>query len=460
MNFNSKNSTYIIDEPEPRPIVSFQPSRIILYKNRIDGKRYHFTDTQQDHDSEVGSFLGTVKRVYGGAFAGNIASLAEKEDAVIRGFLAAAASCSCKSSKTIRARRKLLHAAAAKVMAPLHELLDHEVNVHLRRLATTLLAPMTRLGWNPLTNSCQQFADYLLKGKDFDHIYPLFPQSFTTDAAVRASNEFPWPRYLLSFHDRIDGFHHDSQPKSIISEFCQNRQDRCDIIDFGQNKAHLRDNKETGPRFVDHLFLVPEEIIADVFASAKPGEAHLDRLWELPRDALSVLQSHILRPSEKYTRLDGSAMNPRSWVENRLRVLQQLDLFASFAGSLGLAFLNTCTANPRILRGIAIPHARALGTIHADEKIHIIYHSQVAWITYIVKRKGYPLSAVELPTAVRASLGLLAILSANLYVSLSLYLSLAPDKNGCYITKLDEGMFALHARRKGKSLRRETSYKG
>ena len=174
-----------------------------------------------------------MKRVYGGAFSGHNILLVEQELVVLRTFITAAEN--CKLHGKISMQRESLRTGAKAVMAELHKLLDHEVGLHIRRLATKLMSPKTVLKWHPRSNSCQQFADTLLDGEDFEHLFPLFPKAFVENEAARKTPGFEWPRYLISFNDHIDGLAAlGFQPKSIISKFCQAKRDRCDIIEFAE----------------------------------------------------------------------------------------------------------------------------------------------------------------------------------------------------------------------------------
>jgi len=94
---------------------------------------------------------------------------------------------------------------------------------------------------------------------------------------------------------------------------------------------------------------------------------------------MSLLQLHIFRPSSKYYTAENTSLKPQEWLENRLRVFRQLDLFASLAGGFGAAVLEVLNSNPQALKDLAIPHARIYGTAHASEKmaflqtLHLMY---------------------------------------------------------------------------------------
>jgi hypothetical protein len=310
-----------------------------------------------------------VKRVYGGAFSGHNILLVGQELVVLR-------------------------TGAKAVMAELHKLLDHEVGLHIQRLATKLMSPKTVLKWHPRSNSCQQFADTLLDGEDFEHLFPLFPKAFVENEAARKTPGFEWPRYLISFNDHIDGLAAlGFQPKSIISEFCQAKRDRCDIIEFAElalleakieaenpsaskakrkiNLSLRTTNRGKGARLNKDSYF---ELLLTPFGSPDVAakeitEGLLDALWDLPRDTMSLLQLHILRPSSKYYTAENTSLKPQEWLENRLRVFRQLDLFASLAGGFGAAVLEVLNSNPQALKDLAIPHARIYGTAHASEKM-------------------------------------------------------------------------------------------
>lgn len=280
--------------------------------------------------------LGSVKRVYGGLFSGRNPLLDQKEDLVIKTFLMATVACKARTSTSVRGKRKKLQNARKLVITVMHNLMDHEVDCHLERFVKILLSPKTELAWNPRANSCQQFADKLLQGKDFDHLYPRFPTKFVEHANVRDTAEFPWPRYLLSFNDRIDSVSASgSSPNSIVSRFSKEDRGKCDLVEFARlafveqaRNWETAQSEEERRHLVKELFLLPDEISDTIHNTsiAKPNAIMVNTLWECPRDSMSFMQSHAIRPFDKYSGSEGGVLKSASWLENRLRMQQQLDV--------------------------------------------------------------------------------------------------------------------------------------
>jgi hypothetical protein len=312
-----------------------------MYRHKYDGKLYLHPERRKIGESGDRNTVAAVKRVYGGAFSGHNALLARQEDLVLKTFISAAEKCRFRGPPS--KQRQKLQAAADTVMKELHKLLNHEVDIHIQRLAERLMDPKTVLKWHPRRNSCQQFVDALLNGEDFEHLFPLFPKGFVTDEGVRKTPGFDWPRYLISFNDHIDGLSAVGfQPKSIISKYCQATRDRCDIVEFAEltlfeaekkklkklvraKKRNLKRVTKATLKMATCVMTVSPTALAktpiletvierDVYQELlltpcvaggedeaegqnAISEALLDALWDLPRDTVSILQFHLLRPS-------------------------------------------------------------------------------------------------------------------------------------------------------------------
>lgn len=98
---------------------------------------------------------------------------------------------------------------------------------------------------------------------------------------------------------------------------------------------------------------------------------------------MSLLQLHILRPSSKHYTAENTPLKLQEWLENRLRVFRQLDLFASLAGGFGAAVLEVLNSIPQALKDLAIPHARIYGTAHASEKMAFL---QTLHLMYVIRQ--------------------------------------------------------------------------
>lgn len=382
----------------------YQVKVLSLYKDKNDKEKYIASRSQAISHRGDRPTLAAVKRVYGGAFSGHIFLKDDMELEVLRTFILAADDCILEGK--ILHQRQELSRAATRVMGQLRSLIGHEVNLHIERLASRLMENDITLKWHPQKNSCQQFVDSLINGEDFEHLFPLFPKGFALHEAVRNCAEFDWPRYLISFNDHIDGIAAlNFQPKSILSKYCQGTRDRCDIIDFleleareAQQEGQKRNKKEKWHIQLDKLIIssngshgaiqVCDELLLGCTDKVDCGtkeitEEILDGLWELPRDTMSLIQFHLLRPSTKYSNSQNQPLAADDWIDNRLRLFRQHDLFASLAGGFGAAVIDVLSHNPWILNHLAIPHARVYGTAHASENI-IFSSGVIAFPTYII----------------------------------------------------------------------------
>ena len=111
-----------------------------------------------------------------------------------------------------------------------------------------------------------------------------------------------------------------------------------------------------------------------------PLKPLLDALWALPRDTMSILQFHVLRPSCKYSSCENLALSREEWIENRLRLFRQMDLFASLAGGFGAAVVEVVTKNPQSLATLCIPHARIFGTAHVLDHVRFFASKQPSYV--------------------------------------------------------------------------------
>lgn len=388
-----------IDPPESRPNGIYKTECLSVYKHKDDHIVYILPEAQEVGERGDRSTVAAVKRVYGGLFAGSNELLRDQELSVLMTFIKAAERCRLGENMKIAKQRQEVIKAADKVMVELRSLLSHEVDLHLQRLAEKLLAPSTVLKWHPRKNSCQQFVDVLLSGEDFEHLFPLFPKEFVHDEAVRRSPSFPWPRYLISFNDRIDGLSAlGFQSKSIVSKFCQSKRDRCDIVEFAELVLHdaevkrekkgskkggkLYKNLAKGMKAISTAFedvetatILDSNVYNELLlgtAGSGISEELADALWDLPRDTMSMIQFNILRPSTKYRTISNQELTRQDWVNNRLALFRQLDLFAAHAGGFGAAIVDVVTRHPEALKNLYIPHARVYGTAHVLDGVRCL----------------------------------------------------------------------------------------
>ena len=372
-----------VDEAAPSPRKSYG---IIIFKDKTTEIKM-LSDDSRVHGRQI---LGSVKKVYGAAFSGYLEENVDRESDVVNAMVSSAASCKLDHQKTVEANHRKLRDAAEEVVKHLHELLDSEVDIHLGRITKRLLHDKATLTWNLMTNNCQRLVHSLLNGKDFEYTFPRLPKDFGSRPREAEGEYFDWPRYLISFGDRLDGqYYKGQQSDSIISTFCQRQRHQCDLIDHIELNSHRlqEDGKDSVHESEEwhELRLAPNRSGGGDLTKTQPDEMAFDKLWELPRDTLSVLQFHLLRPAHRYRSCDGGIVAKSEWIENRLRLTRQLYFFSVFAGGLGAALLNTLHREPSLLSRIRIPKSRVFGTIRADEMVDVI-HSTL-WTAYVIRNR-------------------------------------------------------------------------
>ena len=342
-------------KPETQEVVLFQ-----------DGEqRYLRTSSQSQRDRLL---LASVKRIYGGAFSGRDARLQQKEEAVVLSLITASESFRYLASKSMRANYNRLHIEAAKVTSLVREIIDHDVKAYLEHFSSVLLDHKTLLRWDARSNTCQDFADKLLRNSKFVGLLPKLPRDFVTDESVRANPKYGGLRYLISFGTNIDTpiALLRPQPRSVVWRFYHEIRDNCDLIEYAQRTTHKQASIPPHLRRISVLQYL--QSTADVSV-----DDLVDGLWELPRDTLSILQTHLLRQREKYSSLEGLALTKREWVTDRLQIMQQLDIFGSLAGGWGSAWLAEFLRKPEglLLKGFW-PDSATFGSLHVGENVQMI----------------------------------------------------------------------------------------
>ena len=315
-------------------------------------------------------FLASTKQVYGGLFSGYRAEKIQEEKAVVDLLVQVSESFTSEPFKAANVNYRRLHAAAAEVLKRLQVLIGHEVNSHLERIAARLLDRKTVLRWNARSNSCQDFTNSLLRA-GFDGLYAQPPPNAVDNKQGLTDEVCPWSRYLFTFKGKIDSPTHwsnNTQFRSIIWQFYDYNRNNLDLIEFTE-----REIERLGASECTSWKILLQQSLPTLQGSAEGDEAPksnlVDALWELPRDTLSLLQTHLLRQREKYSSPQGYALTKDEWIMNRLRVLQQLDMFACLSGGLGSAWLADFKQHPEDLRELIFPHSDMYGTMHASDTI-------------------------------------------------------------------------------------------
>lgn len=275
-------------------------------------------------------------------------------------------------TKSATGKAELLKEAARRIKCSLKDCLGSEVDKHLDRIARILVEKQMAKGWNMWTNSCQWLVMRLLDGKDFESIIPRF-----VDKPEEADEEsVRWPRYLISFGPNIEGFNQSFyQPSSMITDFCQSRP----TIDYDlieHISLRLKESPETLPASWIHLSLCEAELTGK---TGTDSPISMDALWAMPCDTLSILQFHLLRQPSKYE-------SEGNWSQNRFRVLELLDIFASLAGALGASLGALLSRDSKFLSQIIVPSARVFGNILATEHVRIVRLSS-RWVGYDITNR-------------------------------------------------------------------------
>ena len=338
---------------------------------------------EQSHSLFDRSVLCCVKRVYGAAFSEYPPSTSDTGNLVLESFVLEARECRFKPSKTVESRRRQLHRSAEKVTKLMKEMLGDEVRKYLNRIASLLMDSDAKLTWHVLGNNCQRLIDRLLKGKDFEYAFPRIPKGFGSVDSMDLWKMVQWPRYLISFGDRIEGKDISiQQPNSAVTKFCHNNISDGDIVDFLELEISRVGLNSGNSRFKDLSELA---LVIPQPKSENYSQLSNNALWDLPRDSLSILQYHLLRPSSKYSTITGQVIDETQWTQSRFRLLHQLDTIASYTGALGSALLDLFHREPKVMSKITIPKSRIFGSLRADEMVSIIRSGSM--VVYVIARR-------------------------------------------------------------------------
>ncbi|KAK3292179.1 uncharacterized protein B0H64DRAFT_445138 [Chaetomium fimeti] len=338
----------------------------ILFKDRCSGQpKLGYTIDEVDQTPRP--ILACVKRVYGAAFSGYPESNAASQQEVIRCLAREGVGyAKIPRSKSAAARRMALDKAAQRLVQQMEKCIGREVDKHLERFGRRLVDLRDNVDWNFMMNNCQLLVNRLLQGdKDFEYSIPLFPSSLMSssnrDDERSEDDHYRWPRYLVSFGNHIEGFGRSLyQPNCLITSYCQSmpmvEYDVLEYISWRSQQQQSEPNTHT--RALGALSRLRQGGDDDTLP--------VNHLWLMPGDTLSLLQFHLVRQAQKYHGQAGGA-----WIDNRLRVLQLLDIYGAFAGALGVSLFNLLQTNRELLGQVTIPHARVLGNMRADESVRV-----------------------------------------------------------------------------------------
>jgi len=286
------------------------------------------------------------------------------------------ANCKFQPSKRVDARRQQLRQSADIIVQSLHNLLDPYITKHLRRISRILVDPCTTLTWGLTTNNCQNFVNQLLKGPEFE---TLFPRASTVPDALLP--------YILSFGNQIMPKDSEMQQKnSFVRAFLNEARRKVDLITF----LDLVCDQQPTFEFMHELLLRQTG-----FDNDETQARWINSLWLFPRDSMSILDSHLYRGPRKYYTAAGKALSSNDWILNRLRLLRQVDVFYSLVGAAGASVgsvLGNQGSSQEIVplyAKVVMPHALIYGHIRADETIRIEKLQQ--GYRYIISNRKIPM---------------------------------------------------------------------
>jgi len=325
-------------------------------------------------------FLGSVKKIYGGTFSGHADAFREGEQEIIKCFIETADSFQYLPGKDVAANRKRLFRHSALVVGKIQELFGNEVEIYLQHFANAISSLSTPLRWHLDTNNCQHFTRNLLNQLNISNLFHRLPKNYFDDETVKKKKQWPIPRYLLSFGPDIDTPIALLRPqvRSLIWNFYHQKRDDCDMTEFAEQ---FRTKACPAPTDAWEI-LCDEDVISKYDAAARTHRlSMIDALWAIPRDTVSILQTGLMRSWARHSDNEGRSLSPRQWVLNRLRILHQVDAFASLCSGLAAAILRELGNNIELLSRYYYPTAETYGTLHASEKVVVYHRMGIMFIT-------------------------------------------------------------------------------
>lgn len=385
--FNSRTAERaFIEDAVGNPNGRFEDCAV-FYKDKYTQERGFYWEYRR---IDPRSTLGSLKRVYGGAFSGYPDSSAEKDTAAIDCLVRVAEECKIDPRKGIASQQKRLQLRADELVGHIRERIGTEVTKYLKRIAQLLMDPDTKMSWSMFGNNCQKMVNRLLGGKDFEYSFPRLPPDFGLQDGAGDDARFRWPRYLISFGNHIEGLGISiDQPNSAFSRFFRSKSTDLDVVEYLE--AAQQRAPKSFPNWLSQLIICGN---TDMDTNSSLADAS-DALWELPRDAISLLQSHLLLPAHKYCTASGQPLTDSQWIENRLRILRLLDIFSSLTGGLGNALLSMFSSTPSLISEVTIPKSRIYGGAGADDRILLIKAVPTPYVVYLIRRHKGKLAMLD-----------------------------------------------------------------
>lgn len=371
------------------------------------------------------NILGSMKCVFGGAFSGFLETsdeITQIIDELMKASDTWASYRARNQKKTDQARSRKLHRLADEVVTLLKAMYGGDIQKHLKRMAELLVDPNTNLSFNKVTNNCQNFVSKLLHGKAFEYLFPRLSSGSLEGDRTSIWQNYPDPRYLLCFKDRISRDGNSAiTPTDLLTDFVRNENNEEDLIDYLQARLYRGFSPSRGltPGWFKSKEMTNDEnhpvikLAEMLLTTPLPDKnyilrSHINRLWEHPHSAISVLQFHLLRDPNKYRDQTGRRFTDDEWLSGRVRLFRQLDAFATLAGAFGSAVAEAFTATPDLVSRVSFPRTAIYGNAFVDDCIrrirlfplivwHIIYRFQKketvvvsASTNSIIRQEGSP----------------------------------------------------------------------
>lgn len=370
----------------------FKPQKSLLHdfdENTMEGTELRIYDDKLSNQRKIDhvptperiiQFLGCTKMVYGGAFSGHADVFRGEEERIVACFVEEAVSYQYLASKNVAENSRRLRQRSSSIVQQIRAVFETEINSYLRKFAETLSDHNTPLRWDLNDNNCQGFAQKLLRNLETANLFHPLPENYFSNDAVKGKKEWPWPRYLLSFGQHIDTPMALLRPqvKSLIWRYYHAKRDYCDMIEYAEQ---FRTTRKLSVFPTDTWEVLCDEDGAIGNESKINQDSTLtDALWTLPRDTLSIIQTHLMRDRSRYTDAVGRRLNHHYWIVNRLRILHQSDLFSCLCSSLLSALLAEAGTKPdEVLFQYSFPSAEMHGMLHVKEGV--VMYPGIAFVT-------------------------------------------------------------------------------
>jgi hypothetical protein len=310
----------------PLPKLCLKPQEVLLFS--ADPQRDETTDLEVhifDHKvsgerkldevlaiNRKRHFLGSVKKIYGGALSGHADAFRGWEQEIINCFVETTNSYRYLPGKAVAANRKRLFRHSSLVLSKIQELFRLEVETYLQHFANAILSSSTPLRRDLETKNCQQFTRTLLNQMellDTSNLFHRLPKNYFEET-VKEKKQWPIPRYLLSFGADIDTPIALLRPqaRSLIWDFYHQKRDDCDMIEFVEQ---FKTKAYPAPTDAWEI-LCGEDLLLESDATQRINSLSIvDALWTIPHDSVSIFQTGLMRSWARHSDDEGRSLSSR-----------------------------------------------------------------------------------------------------------------------------------------------------